>query len=326
MKQPSPPGLLHARLLDGSGGARDLGRADVSHWEPTEGPLWLHLDRATPELSAWLRERSGLPEAACDALLAEETRPGSSRVGDGLLVVLRGVNLNPGADPEDMVSLRLWLEPNRILSLSKRRLLAVPDVLEELDRGTGPVDAPDTLIWLAIRLIDRLRPVLERIEDELDEYEERALSGSGGDLQNQLAALRQEVAAIRRHVAPQREAVARLAETRGRLFDEEHLDHLGNVRDQVARAVEHVEELRERASVVNDLIAGRLAEQLNRRLFMLALVTAMFLPLGLITGLLGINVGGIPGADAPHAFWAVCGVLGALGLLQAALLRRLRWW
>lgn len=326
MSEAAPPGLLHARLLDGAGGATDLDRTGVAAWSPEQGPLWMHLDRTSPELADWLMERSGIPEAACDALLTEETRPGSSHVGEGLLVVLRGVNLNPGADPEDMVSLRIWLEPRRILSLSRRRLMAVPDVLAELDGGTGPVDAPDTLIWLAIRLIERLRPILERLEDQLDGYELQALSGGGGDLQNELATLRQEVAAIRRHIAPQREAVSRLAEARAGFFDAEHREHLGNVRDQVARAVEHVEELRERAGVVTDLIAGRLAEQLNRRLFVLALVTAVFLPLGLITGLLGINVGGIPGAEEPHAFWAVCGILAGLALVQAFLLRKLRWW
>ena len=67
------------------------------------------------------------------------------------------------------------------------------------------------------------------------------------------------------------------------------------------------------------------AEAMNRQMLLLSIVTAVFLPLGLITGLLGINVGGIPGTASPYAFWIVCTILLALGALLLALFRRLGW-
>ena len=63
----------------------------------------------------------------------------------------------------------------------------------------------------------------------------------------------------------------------------------------------------------------RRAETMNRQMLILSVVAAIFLPLGLITGLLGINVGGIPGADNPWAFAIVCVLLVVLGALQF-------WW
>ena len=96
--------------------------------------------------------------------------------------------------------------------------------------------------------------------------------------------------------------------------------------DRTARQVEELELLREQAAVTKDELANHVAEQLNARMYLLAIVTTVFLPLGLLTGLLGINVGGMPGAQDPRAFWLVCGILAAVGGAIAALLRWLRWY
>ena len=69
--------------------------------------------------------------------------------------------------------------------------------------------------------------------------------------------------------------------------------------------------MRERAAVIQEELAGRLAEQMNKRMYMLSMVAAVFLPLGFLTGLLGINFGGIPGAGNPLGFEWVIGVLVA---------------
>jgi zinc transporter len=79
--------------------------------QPQES-LWLHWDRSHPQTQTWLREASGLSEFACDLLLEENTRPRLLPLPDGgrLLLFLRGVNLNPGAEPEDMVALRIFAD------------------------------------------------------------------------------------------------------------------------------------------------------------------------------------------------------------------------
>jgi zinc transporter len=64
---------------------------------------------------------------------------------------------------------------------------------------------------------------------------------------------------------------------------------------------------------------------MNRNMYVLAIVAGVFLPLGLLTGLLGINVGGIPGADTPWAFAAVAVGLGVLGAIELWVLKRFGW-
>ena len=97
--------------------------------------LWQHLDLNESAALNWLNGESGLEPVILDALCAEETRPRSFKAKNGLLVVLRGVNTNPGHDPEDMVSVRMWIEKDRILTVRRRTIMSIQDIMHDLDNG-----------------------------------------------------------------------------------------------------------------------------------------------------------------------------------------------
>ena len=108
------PKFLYSYRLNESGKGESLSPEEVVGWEPSVGRIWVHLDVAEQSACEWLSTSSGLPAGALDILLAEETRPRSVVFDNGMVVVLRGVNTNPGDDPEDMVSVRVWIdEPSR---------------------------------------------------------------------------------------------------------------------------------------------------------------------------------------------------------------------
>lgn len=91
------------------------------------------------------------------------------------------------------------------------------------------------------------------------------------------------------------------------------------------RVIEDLDAIRDRAIVTHEELASRQTEQLNQRLYLLSLITSIFLPLGFLTGLLGVNIGGIPGVNDPKAFAYFCLGLGGLLLIQILLLYRFRW-
>ena len=103
-------GLIHAFVISVASGVRRLEWDEVHAWSPEQGLLWVHLDASSERTGQWIYRASGLTRLVAQALLARETRPRVSSIGDGALILLRGVNLNPGAEPEDMVSIRLWVE------------------------------------------------------------------------------------------------------------------------------------------------------------------------------------------------------------------------
>ncbi len=318
-------GLVYAWLLDGKGGGRKLTWEELQRGSSGKGILWLHLDATDPAAVQWLTEKSGLDAISVAALLEEETRPRVVGAKEALLVILRGVNCNPGADPDDMVALRMWVEEHRVISLRRRRILAMQDMDQKILTGKGPGSTGELLAMASNSIIDRMGDVISDIDDRVDDLEESVLTEQSHELRPKLAAVRRQVISLRRYISPQRDVMARIQHERIPWIGEMHRLQLRETAERTARFVEDLDAARDRAAITQEELNSRLAEQMNRTMYVLSIVAAIFLPLGLLTGLLGINVGGIPGAENPSAFIAVCVFLVALAAVQFWAFRRMRW-
>ena len=318
-------GLIHARLFDGHGGARTLRMPELASWNPHDGVLWVHFDYTKAAARDWIRQTSGLDSLVAEALITEETRPRAVSVGDGLLLALRGVNLNPGAEPDDMVSIRLWLDASRVVSSGKRDLLSVRDLLDRLDEAKGPTGAGEFIVELTDRLVWRMSETVEQLEDSVAGLEDSILEARSGALRLDLASLRRQTITLRRYLAPQREALSRLITEKVSWIDEGDRMRLREIADRLMRHIEDLDAVRDRAAVAHEELLSRISEQLNSRLYVLSIVAALFLPLGFLTGMLGINVGGIPGADNPWGFLIFAGTLALIVVAQIVLFRRKGW-
>ncbi|WP_459872122.1 zinc transporter ZntB [Endothiovibrio diazotrophicus] len=317
-------GLLFAGRL-AQGGVERLDWAGVRGWRSGEGLLWVHLQYDIEAAARWLYEESGIDEMVADALTAEATRPRVIAHDGGLLAVLRGVNTNPGADPEDMVSLRIWLQPGRVITTRQRRLLSVEGLRQALEAGEGPDDPAAFLAELVERLTERIGLVSEAIDERLVALEEQALDEGRPDPHGEVTEMRRQLIRLRRFLAPQRDALSRLQQERVAILDDDSRLRLRESGNLLTRYVEDLDAAHERAVVTHEEIVARQSELLNRRMYALSLVAGIFLPLGFATGLLGINVGGMPGAESPWGFWVVCGLLGLAAVGQLWLFKRMRW-
>ena len=312
-------------LLDGRGAARALPWEAVARWQPADGGLWIHMDFEVDETRGWLTADSGLNDIAVEALLTPETRPRTLNRGDNLLLTLRGVNLNPGDEPEDMVSLRIWTDGRRFISTRRRSLRSTEIILAELEEGEGPTCAADLIVAYAQQITAQMQGTIERFEDALLDLEERVLGERDDHIHTGLVSLRKRIIAIKRYLAPQREALTRLASENLTWLDELNRLRLREASDRLIRHIEDLDEMRDRAVLAQEELAAILAEQMNARTYLFTVAAVVFLPLGFLTGLLGINVGGMPGVDSDLAFWIVAGLCGAIGLCLALLLRMRRW-
>ena len=321
----SESGLLHACLLDGRGGATMLEWGQARAWKPEDGYLWLHFDFTVPAVADWLRGEGGLDEVSVEALITDETRPRVVTTHDALLLILRGVNLNPGQDPEDMVSVRAFFTRDRVISLRRRRIMAVEDLRQALISGDGPEDGGDFLVEFADLLTSRMGGVLDDIDDDADALEDEVLTAESHELRARIGAVRRQAIALRRYLAPQRDVMSRLQMEKASWLDDLHRVRLRELADRVTRHVEDLDSVRDRAAVTQDELNTRLSDQMNKTMYLLSIVAAVFLPLGLLTGLLGINVGGIPGADTPFAFAIVCGLMVLLAIGEIWFFRSRKW-
>jgi len=295
---------------------------------PDAKPTWVLLNRTTPGLEEWLVENAIVRPELIKPLLMEDTRPRCDQFKEGVLLNLRGVNLNPGADPEDMLSLRMWITGRAIVALHRYRIMAVEDIISLLKQGEGPGSIGELLTLVAENLTERMAPVVQKLDEQLDGMDATLDVGDARTdhraLLDQLAGIRPVITALRRFIAPQQVALSKLSTLQVEWLDELDRVSLRHTVDQVTRIVEDLDALRERASITKDAIQQSMSDAMTRSMNWLSAVAFVFLPLGFLTGLLGINVGGMPGVENPWSFAIVCVGLTAIGIALWAYMRAKR--
>lgn len=317
--------VVHNLELDGEGGAMSLPSSDLPKTLPIQGCRWVHIDCREEEGRNWLSSLDGIPETVVEALFAEETRPRTIRMGKGLLLTLRGVNLNPESNPSDMVSLRLWVTPSFIISSRRRRLLSVQDVVKDLVNNEGPTSTADIVATLTETLTGRMAKVITSLEDELADLEESIGEGIEVGQRDSLVQRRLETIRLRRFLVPQKEAINKLSQESSSWMTVDQSAQVQEAANDITRYVEGLESLRERCLLMQEEFANLQAEKMSARMYVLSILSGIFMPLGFLTGLFGINIGGMPGTDSGAAFWLFCTALVVLGGGQFILMRRSRW-
>lgn len=313
-------------LLDRNGGGREIaiGTADGLPVHP-DYLLWVHIDYSQPEAAAWLQGCDQLNPLAVASLLEETSRPRALLFHTDLVLDLRGVNLNPGAEPEDMVALRLWVDEQYIISSNRRRLRSLDDIRAALRQGNGPRSAGAFIGLLAEYIDDHASLVIEQLEDEFEQLEDNLLLEQYAQLRLALSRLRRRAIRLRRYLAPQKDAIAHLLNEPPPWLQRQDKMLLKESINRLHRHLEELDAIRDRAIIAQEEFISQLSEQLNTRMYTLALVATLFMPLGFLTGLLGINVGGIPGADSHYGFLTVSLLIGLLLGLQIYYLHRRKW-
>lgn len=300
--------------------------SEISELLQAEAPAWVHLDGTHPKTREWLQASIAyLDPFVVEALTADETRPRLTKMGEGALVILRGVNLSDETTPEDMISIRLYIDASRVISVGLRPLKSVTEIVASIEAKSGPTTASAFLSDIILRLIDKMQPIITELDDRTDAIEEALVETPDVDLRNGLVKLRKQAIVLRRYIAPMRDAVGALATSHLAFLHPNDVRALAEAQNDLTRYIEALDATRERAQIIKDELAAGLADRMNRQMFILSVVAAVFLPLGFITGLLGINVGGVPGTENPLAFWITSAGLIGLAVIIALFFRIKRW-
>jgi len=301
------------RIFDGKGGGILLPWDKAVCEKLPEGLFWLHLDWDTPLAHQLLVETFGVDPVVAEALVEADTRPRSLAVGRDEMVLMRGVNLTPGAEPEDMISLRMLINEQRVITLTRRELRSINDIKTALDAGRdGPTTMGEFMSMLIEKLVDRVSPVLAQLEDAIDEEEDELVEGKVSHVESVLVGVRGRIIRLRRFLAPQREALLRLSQEKLAWLGPEDKARLIESANQMTRYVEDLDEFRERAQVIQEEIGLHYNRRLTRSTFVITLAASVLVPLNLLAGLFGMNVGGIPGKESPYAFWVIFALFIAL--------------
>ena len=316
--------LIHALVLDAQGGAEQLTeKSAIKQWKPSDGVLWLHLDYCQDDIEQYLAAVP-LSEFAHDALIADETRPRIVSDDSGHLLFLRGVNLNPADSPDDMVSIRVFVSEQLIVSTRHRRLLSVNALAESLRKGKGPSTTSALVCQLCENLTSRMQGVIDELEDKLDQFEEDVDSQRAHD-HNALSQVRRQTIGLKRYIRPQKEALRALVSQQPSWLADSDTPRINETINHLLRYLEELDLNIERAQIIQQEVASQISDQLNKRMYVMSVVAALFLPLGCLTGLLGVNIGGIPGTESAAAFPLFVLALVILTAAVALYFRMKKW-
>jgi zinc transporter len=311
---------MEGALVAGDGPVRRLSVAEAAAYRGP-GFLWLHLEGKDEQDLAFIRAQPDIPDVAAGALAATETRPRCDRIDEGAIVNLRGPGDLDPRDSDRLVSIRLWVTQSKVTSLSRRHLSATDEVERKFEAGKI-LDSGDLVAAFAWAISTQLDPEVSALGDSLDEVESGLEPELLYRLRREITQVRSEAISFRRFVAPDRDALRTLAAQDFDWLAEDDKLHIVEAADRFARMAEELEAVRERAALLHEQITDLRAEQTDQRALYISVVAFIFLPLTFVTGLLGMNVEGIPYAHSHWAFWGVVIFCVAVGV---AVLGWFRW-
>jgi len=309
------PDAVFAWTLDGKGGVKPLDNNDIID---NEHPCWLHLDYTHPESAEWLATTPLLPNTIRDALAGESTRPRVSRLGDGTLITLRCINGSTDERPDQLVAMRLYMDERLIVSTRQRKVLALDDVVQDLNDGTGPTDVGGWLVDVCDALTDHASEFIEELHDKIIDLED-SLMDQQVPPRGFLALLRKQLIVMRRYMAPQRDVYSRLASERLPWMTDDHRRRMQDIADRLGRGLDEIDACISRTAIMADEISQVMQESLARRSYTMSLMAMVFLPSTFLTGLFGVNLGGIPGGDWRLGFSLFC-------VMLVVLIGGVTWW
>lgn len=315
------PGAVLALTLDGKGGVKPLAEDDVID---KDHPCWLHLNYTNPESAEWLATTPVLPNAVRDALAGDSNRPRVSRLGEGTLITLRCINGSTSERPDQLVAIRLYMDERLIVSTRQRKVLALDDVINDLNDGTGPENVGAWLVDVCDALTDHASEFIEQLHDRIIDLEDNLLDQQVPP-RGALSLLRKQLIVMRRYMAPQRDIYARLASERLPWMDDNQRRRMQDIADRLGRGLDEIDACIARTGVMTDEIAQVIQESLARRTYTMSLMAMVFLPTTFLTGLFGVNLGGIPGGSWRFGFSVFCLMLVVLVGGVAWWLRKSKW-
>lgn len=306
---------VYAYQLDGKGGVNEINTQCVAS---VEKPCWLHLDYTLPASEQWINTTSLLPDNVREALAGESVRPKVLRMGEGTLITLRSINLNADSRPDQLVTIRVYLTGKMIISTRHRKVFSMDEMISDMQHGTGPTDTGSWLVEMCDALTDHTSDFIEDMHDKIIDIEDDLMDQQVPE-RGQMALLRKQLIVLRRYMSPQRDVFSRLASERLPWMNDDERCRMQEIADRLGRGLDDLDANIARTGVLADEIGSLMADALNRRTYTMSMLAMLFLPTTFLTGLFGVNLGGIPGNTSPYGFSLFC-----LSLL--ILVGGVAWW
>jgi len=287
-----------------------------------DGVTWFDIDIGNDADRQWLMAWQEISEQTRTALLEPVRFSHYIQVPDGMLLSIR--TLRPGLteDLTDLDDLKLLIGPTRAITVRSGTVAVVDELRQNLSSDRSLVTAMDLLGFMVSAMTNRIEPVISDLTQDIDDVEDALLDGGSAPHPQTLSEFRRRIFRTRRQVNSTQQVLAPMTTDPSLALDGDDRKTLDRASQHVTRHLNRLEEHRTRVKMLEDQVEAQRSETMTRSSFNLSIVATVFLPLTFITGLLGMNVAGIPDQHNPYGFWLVTGLSVIISMLAWFLLRR----
>jgi zinc transporter len=315
-----PNGLICGYLFrqGAAGEAIDLAAARAWLLETrAEAPngdfVWLHFDLADAGAERWLAEQPDVAPAFFDALHEGSRSTRLEDAHDTLVAVVNDVAFEFAFDPSEIATLWVNVGPRIAITARAHPLRSIDRLRRAVkERGLGLRSSVGFLNRLLHDQGDVLVHIVRNATRQVDEVEDRLLVGRLAPKREDLGKLRRVLVRLQRLLAPEPSALFRLLRQPPPWIGEHDLDELRQATEEFSLVLRDLAALQERIKLLQDEIGAQVGEHTNASVFTLTVVTVLALPINIVAGLLGMNVGGIPLAQDPHGFVWIAAIVATV--------------
>jgi len=298
--------------LDTAGAARWLAGVGAEAKAGDGAFAWLHFNLAHAATERWLRDHLGEVDEFFDALHEGSRSTRIEYAHAALIAVVNDVLYEFDFEPSQIATLWMWVDERTVVTARLQPLRSIDRLRAAVKRGEIFGSSVALLTHLLRDQADVLVQIVRAATGRVDEVEDSLLAERVTRSRTRLGALRRVLVRLRRLLAPEPGALFRLLNQPPGWVADEDVQELRHSTEEFSAVLADMTALQEE-------IAARVTEETNRSVYVLTMVTVLALPINMIAGLLGMNVGGVPLAEHPAGFWIIVAIIASFTVVAG-------WW
>ncbi|MDM0016049.1 transporter [Variovorax saccharolyticus] len=308
-------GLICGYLFDAAAPepSRPVDSAQAADWlaagTPPGAYMWLHFNLSHAQAERWLLRHAGLSDLFFETLKDGLHSTRIERADDSLIAVINDVHFEFSFEPSDISTLWISVGPRLVVTARTQPLRSVDALRTAVKAGDAPRSSTELLEHLLRVQADVLVRIVRDVTGRIDDIEDALLAGRLDHKRARLGVLRRVLVRLQRLLAPEPAALFRLLQSPPAWMAEPDVLELRGSTEEFSVVLRDMGALQERIKLLQEEIAADVNEDNSRSLFVLTVVTVLALPINILAGLFGMNVGGIPLAEHPHGFWIVVAIV-----------------
>ena len=319
-------GLICGYLFDAAAPepARAIDSAQAAAWLADAGQLgdsnayvWLHFNLSHAHAERWLTRHAALSDTFYETLHEGLPSTRIERADDSLIAVINDVHFEFSFEPSDISTLWISVGPRLVVTARTKPLRSVDALRTAVKAGEAPRSSTELLEHLLRAQADVLVKIVRGVTSRIDRIEDELLAGRLDHKRARLGVLRRLLVRLQRLLAPEPAALFRLLQGPPAWMAEPDVQELRGSTEEFSVVLRDMQALQERIKLLQEEITANVNEDNNRSLFVLTVVTVLALPINILAGLFGMNVGGIPLAEHKHGFWIVVAIVATFTAVAA---------